>query len=134
MDHKITYYEDGSKNSEYWYQNGKLHRLDGPAAIYYDNSSNKLSESWYQNGQLHRLDGPAVIDYYTCENYYYINGKGLTKEQFKLYLNTYVKQIKTELNLYFNDVNLIPIVTVNAILPKYALDNPIRANPSLATT
>lgn len=31
----------------------KLHRLDGPAIKYHDNS-----ESWYSYGKLHRLDAP----------------------------------------------------------------------------
>ena len=38
-----------------WHENGKLHRLDGPAYI----SKCGYSEGWYQNGQLHREDGPA---------------------------------------------------------------------------
>ena len=38
-----------------WIQNGKLHRLDGPAAIY-----NNGTEFWFQNGKRHRLDGPAI--------------------------------------------------------------------------
>jgi len=37
-----------------WYQNDKLHRLDGPAREYANGS-----KSWYQNGELHREDGPA---------------------------------------------------------------------------
>ena len=46
-------YSDGTK---YWYLNGKYHRTDGPAAIYPDGS-----EHWYQNGKYHRTDGPAAI-------------------------------------------------------------------------
>ncbi len=42
---------DGSKS---WYQNGQRHRTDGPASEWADGS-----KSWYQNGQLHRTDGPA---------------------------------------------------------------------------
>ena len=37
-----------------WYQNGQLHRLDGPAREWRDGA-----KVWYQNGKLHRLDGPA---------------------------------------------------------------------------
>jgi hypothetical protein len=47
-------YSDGTK---YWYLNGKYHRTDGPAAIYPDGS-----EHWYQNGKRHREDGPAIIN------------------------------------------------------------------------
>jgi len=38
-----------------WYQNGKFHRLDGPAREYAN--GDKL---WYKNGERHRLDGPAI--------------------------------------------------------------------------
>jgi hypothetical protein len=38
----------------HYYLNDKLHRLDGPAQIWFDGL--KL---WYQNGLLHRTDGPA---------------------------------------------------------------------------
>ena len=38
-----------------WFQDGKLHRLDGPA-IEWANGD----EHWYQEGKLHRLDGPAI--------------------------------------------------------------------------
>ena len=38
-----------------WYQNGKLHREDGPASV-----SPCGDEFWYQNGVRHRTDGPAV--------------------------------------------------------------------------
>ena len=46
--------EDWGNGTKYWYQRGKLHRLDGPA---YE-GSNGIKE-WYQNDKLHRLDGPA---------------------------------------------------------------------------
>jgi len=39
---------------EVWVQNGKFHRLDGPAIIDRDGA-----EWWCQNGPLHRDDGPA---------------------------------------------------------------------------
>ena len=45
--------EDGG---EAWFQNGKYHRMDGPAIIW----SNGTKE-WYQNGKRHREDGPAII-------------------------------------------------------------------------
>jgi hypothetical protein len=45
--------EDGI---EEWYQDGKLHREDGPAIRYADGY-----EEWYLYGQRHRVDGPAVI-------------------------------------------------------------------------
>ena len=39
-----------------WYQNGKAHRLDGPAIICSDGY-----KAWQKNGKFHREDGPAVI-------------------------------------------------------------------------
>ena len=48
----VDIYADGTK---YWFQNGKQHRLDGPAVEFADGS-----KYWCQNGKLHRLDGPAV--------------------------------------------------------------------------
>jgi len=44
----------GSKS---WYQNGKMHRDNGPAYI----SANGHKE-WYVNGEMHRDGGPAWID------------------------------------------------------------------------
>lgn len=41
--------------TEWRNQDGKLHRLDGPAMEWEDGS-----RSWFVNGQIHRLDGPAV--------------------------------------------------------------------------
>lgn len=49
-----------------WYQNGELHRLDGPAHIMrheYDHGADIQDQKWYQNGKLHRLDGPAMTSY-----------------------------------------------------------------------
>jgi len=37
-------------------KDGKLHREDGPAVIYYDGS-----QCWYKDGKCHRKNGPAVI-------------------------------------------------------------------------
>jgi hypothetical protein len=39
-----------------WYLNDKLHRTDGPAAIYADGD-----HYWCLNNTVHRTDGPAVI-------------------------------------------------------------------------
>ena len=45
---------DGTK---YWYLEGKLHRVDGPA-IEYANGS----KQWFLEDKLHRVDGPAIED------------------------------------------------------------------------
>ena len=71
--HPVVRFEEiGSheyKFVEFRNENGQLHRLGGPAQIYYrkDEAGNwtvKHRESWFKNDQLHREDGPAVIEYY----------------------------------------------------------------------
>jgi len=61
--------------TEHWYQNGKLHRTDGPAAIYVYGT-----EYWYLNGEKHRTDGPAVT-WADGEERWYQNGKELTESE-----------------------------------------------------
>ena len=39
-----------------WWQNGKLHREDGPAIVWGNGG-----KEWWQNGLRHRIGGPAVI-------------------------------------------------------------------------
>jgi hypothetical protein len=59
--------------NKFWYQHGKLHRLDGPAMEWADGC-----KAWYQKGKLHRLDGPAIeMDGGYKE--WWINGKHVTK-------------------------------------------------------
>jgi len=67
-------YSDGYQE---WYLNGKQHREDGPAVVY----SNGYQE-WYQDDKLHRTDGPAVIDSDGTKQYY-LNGKPLTEAEHK---------------------------------------------------
>ena len=43
-----------SNGATYYFQNGQLHREDGPAKECVDGS-----KCWYKNGQLHREGGPA---------------------------------------------------------------------------
>ncbi len=59
-----------------WYQNGQRHRLDGPAIEWADGY-----KAWYQNGQRHRLAGPA-IERADGTKRWYINGKKLTEAEF----------------------------------------------------
>ena len=64
--------------SSYYYNDiGQLHRIDGPA-IEYGNDS----KFWYQNNQLHRLDGPACEYSDGRKNSFFINGKHYSEEQF----------------------------------------------------
>jgi hypothetical protein len=44
-----------SYGTKEWYQDGNLHRLNGPAIEWVNRD-----KSWYQDGNLHRLDGPAI--------------------------------------------------------------------------
>jgi len=59
----IWYNDDGSVGSEEWHKNGQLHRIDGPAWIWYRDDGSVRHEYWWKNGQLHRIDGPAEIWY-----------------------------------------------------------------------
>ena len=65
---------DGDK---YWYLNGLFHREDGPA-IEWANGS----KSWHLNGKCHRVDGPA-IEYADGDKYWYLNDIEYTEEEFK---------------------------------------------------
>ena len=60
-----------SNGNKLWFQNGKHHRLDGPAVEYADGG-----KEWYQNGKPHREDGPA-IEYADGTKYWYQNGEFL---------------------------------------------------------
>jgi hypothetical protein len=73
-----------SSGSKYWYQNNKLHRVDGPA-IEYSNGD----KSWYQNGLRHRIDGPA-IDHYDGGKYWFLYNKKYTKEQYLIEVKKYL--------------------------------------------
>ena len=66
QEYVVRVYDNGAKN---WYQNCKLHRLDGPAVEYANGDKH-----WYQNGKLHCLDGPA-IERANGNKYWYQNGK-----------------------------------------------------------
>ena len=67
-------YENGYKQYEFWGENDTLlHRVDGPACIYYNELGIKEREEWYQNGKCFRRGGPAVIKYHQ-------NGKKMSEE------------------------------------------------------
>jgi antitoxin component YwqK of YwqJK toxin-antitoxin module len=51
--------------------NGKKHREDGPAVQYWYENGQKESEYWYLNGKLHREDGPA-LQFEKCQ-YWFLN-------------------------------------------------------------
>jgi hypothetical protein len=60
----VTRYQDGTIRLEEWQLNGKDHREDGPAFIWYSKSGDIEGEQWRLNGDLHREDGPAQINYH----------------------------------------------------------------------
>jgi antitoxin component YwqK of YwqJK toxin-antitoxin module len=78
MEPERTYYDDGSIQDERWIVNNELHRLDGPAYIWYNEDGSIYREQWFVNGELHRVDGPAYIWYYKNgsigSEHWYING------------------------------------------------------------
>jgi hypothetical protein len=65
-----------SYGNKFWYQNGKLHRLDGPAVEYADGH-----KAWCQNGNLHREDGPAIEHANGVKSWYINNIKINCKTQ-----------------------------------------------------
>lgn len=73
----------------------QLHREYGPAVIEDDGG-----KSYYNQGTLHRLDGPACIwPGYNEVNYWYVDGEFICqsenpKEKNRLSLGDYIKYIK----------------------------------------
>ena len=59
MEPEITYYDNGQKESEIYYLNGKEHREDGPAVQWRYKNGKKLYEAYYLNSRYHREDGHA---------------------------------------------------------------------------
>jgi len=62
-----------------WYQNGLLHREDGPARIYIIGT-----KIWFQNGKYCRFDGPAV-EWPDGKKEYWIFDRELTKKEFQIF-------------------------------------------------
>jgi len=101
----IKYYLSGDKQIEKWYVNGKLQRI-----IEYHGKI--CQEKWYQNGKLHRPieEGPAKIWHCGDSKTYFLNGEIILDDTVKQYINNYVKHIKAELNLHFDEIWLTDIV------------------------
>jgi|JI10StandDraft_1071094.scaffolds.fasta_scaffold31956_2 hypothetical protein len=96
----IVKYPDESKE---WYEEGKIHREDGPAIEYLSGSKEWVKDGkfhrddgpaceysngikkWYKNGELHREDGPA-IEYPSGASYFYLE----EKQYSKINLNNFV--------------------------------------------
>ena len=73
IEYKVKVEDNGTR---WWYLNGKLHRVDGPAVECADGSS-----SWWLNGNLHRVDGPAV-EWHTGSRQWFLNDVEYTEEDF----------------------------------------------------
>jgi hypothetical protein len=59
-----------------WWQNDKLHRLDGPAV-----ERANGNRQWWQKGLLHRTDGPAV-EFADGYREWWIEGRFFTEKRF----------------------------------------------------
>jgi len=85
LEHKIFRRSDGSIESEQWWLDNKLHRLDGPAVVSYYKDGSIYSEYWYLDSKQHRSDGPAIVRYSKDgsieSEVWYLDGKQLTEEQ-----------------------------------------------------
>jgi len=90
---------------KYWNNSqGELHRVGGPAIISQDGSN-----WWYQNDKLHRMNGPAIIYSEKRKKYiknmdievlledeYYLRGIQLSKQDYKLELETMLTKLKND--------------------------------------
>jgi antitoxin component YwqK of YwqJK toxin-antitoxin module len=84
----IHYYDNGNLYYKFYYINGTYHRRYGPACVYYNHDGSVEAEYYYLDGKRHREDGPAIIEHYNAHNeYYWLNGEGLTKEEWYQRLN-----------------------------------------------
>lgn len=80
----ITRYRKTQKdilyNRTWWYKNGELHRVDGPARIIYFENGQIDEEEWIKDGKSHRInDAPAYIKYFESgkiqQKSWYVDGK-----------------------------------------------------------
>lgn len=80
MKNGLIIYDNGTKE---YYQDGKLHREDGPA---YENIYAR--REWFLYGDRHRIDGPAIV-LFNNSKYWYYYGKFIpckTQEEFEKYM------------------------------------------------
>jgi len=73
-----------------WLQNGRYHRIGGPAVEYTDGY-----KAWYREGKLHRLDGPAIEGANGVEEWH-IDGKEYSQDEFNEVINPKVKELTVE--------------------------------------
>lgn len=89
----IAYY-NGVLVTEWWFENGRSHRVNGPAI-----RTDHLEE-WYLEGRRHRLCGPAY-EYTDPERtkdcFYYVDGIRTSKEEFERLYPIHGKELILEL-------------------------------------
>ncbi len=69
-------YVSNRHQMEKWYKEGQYHRIGGPAVMH------KGTLLWYKEGKLHNLEGPAVIEK-AGPKQYWIEGNRLSPKEFK---------------------------------------------------
>lgn len=78
--------KNGTLISESWYQNNDLHRVNGPACIWYYDTKVPAHKEWRINDVMHRDDGPAFINYYESGNVqdevWYTNGQVIREKHY----------------------------------------------------
>ena len=79
---------------KFWYQNDKLHRIDGPAIEWSGGS-----KFWYQNDKLHRINGPAK-EYANGSKAWYLDDIEYTEIDY--YKELYRRKIISEIDCIFS--------------------------------
>ena len=74
-EHREYFIETEGGSKFYFNLEGKFHRIGRPAINYCDGE-----KKWKENGKNHRLDGPAHI--YNSNKYYWINSKHYSEKEF----------------------------------------------------
>ena len=62
--------------TKFWYKNGKLHRVGGPAI-----ECTNGTKHWFVNGEYHRLDGPASV-WYDGYKHWWLYGKKYPESEY----------------------------------------------------
>lgn len=65
-----------------WYQNGKLYRADGPSVEFSDGT-----KEWRTDYKLHRIDGPAIEGGPSGREFYYVDNRRFTEDEFYKYVD-----------------------------------------------